>query len=373
VADELIRRGHGVVAAVRDLRAAEIVFGTTPIRYLPAPFQQIRPRRPFRPTRSYAQLLFNAAFADEADWMARHQAWRTIFDLTTPDVIVFEHSPTALLASRGYPCRRVLLGTGFCAPPAVYPLPALGASRKSDHDRWKREEAQIVAVANRMLQRSGQPPLRHLCDVYGQVDANFLTTYAELDHFGPRPGASYFGTHSPCLGAPPKWPDGSGKRIFAYLKRTKGLPETLRLLRELEQPTIVYGDWVTPPARRKFGSRTLCLETQPLDLESVSRTCHIAILNGTHGATATFLLAGKPLLQLPIFLEQKITSERTVQLAAGLAANRSKPGEVRSKLDQLLQSERFRRGAEAFAARYASRDARRDFRQLIQQIEGFAG
>ena len=44
-----------------------------------------------------------------------------------------------------------------------------------------------------------------------------------------------------------------------------------------------------------------------------------AVLNGTHGSTVLTLLAGKPILQLPLVLEQDRTRRATVRLGRGRA------------------------------------------------------
>jgi len=65
------------------------------------------------------------------------------------------------------------------------------------------------------------------------------------------------------------------------------------------------------------------------------------------------LLAGKPILQLPIFLEQTLNSMAVTRLGAGLTASPVNPGKLAEWLTALLHSERYAEAANRFAARYA--------------------
>jgi UDP:flavonoid glycosyltransferase YjiC (YdhE family) len=296
-------------------------------------------------------------------------AWRHLFELVDPDLIVFDHSPIGLLAARVHRAKRVLLGTGFCAPPAVCPLPQLRPWVRADLAQLAKDEEEVRCIVDEALRRNRTPALPRLGDIYGDVDLNLLTTYEELDHFGPRRDARYWGVQLSCPATPPQWPRAAGKKIFAYLKSSPGLPELLDKLNKLGQPSIVFGSWVDEKAKRRFASSTLRLEHRPLDIRLVAEQCDLAILNATHGTTAELLLRGVPLLQLPIFIEQSLTARNTVGIGAALAANRRDARAVAARLDQLLASERYRKAAGRFAAKYADADPETAREEMIGLVE----
>lgn len=370
VASGLRARGHDVVLAVRDVRSAAAVFADDRLAFVPCPYQSWRVPTRFRPLKSYAHLLHGIGFNSAASLAALCLAWRHLYELVDPDLIVFDHSPTALLAARGHRARRALLGTGFCAPPPVSPLPQLRPWTRTDLARLARDEDEILAIANAALKRIHLPPLKRMADLYGQVDSNLLTTFAELDQFGPREDVRYWGVQLSCPAKPPRWPAVAGKKIFAYVKRSPGLPDLLGTLKKLRQPTLVFGGWVNDAVRQRFQTDTLVLESEPLDVRRVAAECDLAVLNATHGATAEFLLHGVPLLQLPIFIEQQLTARNTVDMGAGLAANRKDSKAVDARLQQLLSTDRYRRGAERFAAKYAGFDSQKMLAEMIDVLEG---
>ncbi len=110
-------------------------------------------------------------------------------------------------------------------------------------------------------------------------------------------------------------------------------------------------------------------EDQPIDLAEVGRTCDLAVLNGNHGTTVSMLLAGKPTLQVPIFLEQGLFSQAVERLGAAVVARPDRPLEAVAGLMELLGSGRYAEAARQFAARYAGYDPERQINAVVDRAE----
>lgn len=358
VVEGLCRRGHLVFAALKDLPRAAGVFRAADVTYLQAPIK-IRPaKNRISPSRTFAQILHNVGFGDPEELRVMAEAWRNLYDSVQPDLIVFDHSPTALLAARSYPARKATIGTGFCCPADVCPMPDLSRGRPEVSQQVQRHEQFVLRNVNLELGSYGQPPLQRLSQLYGEVDECFLMTFKELDTYPEREGVEYWGTWPNLPGTTPVWPEGRGKRVYAYLKPFPAMPKVLDLLNELRCPTLVYGDRLNPKVPKRYQSETLRFEDRPLDLDQIGRQCDLAILNGTHGTTASILLAGKPALLMPLHLEQAANSAAVVRLGAGLRASIVKPDLLGEQIDSLLSSDVYTQAACRFAARYA--DCRTD-------------
>ena len=108
-----------------------------------------------------------------------------------------------------------------------------------------------------------------------------------------------------------------------------------------------------------------------LDVARASRECDVAVLNGGHGVTAQMLLAGKPVLTVPLVLEQTMTGRALERIGAGLSAPpaRGEPWEWsgRAKLEAVLNDDRFAEGAQRFAERYAKFDPKRQRRAMFER------
>jgi hypothetical protein len=350
---------------LRDLSRAEKLYAGLGLSYLQAPVRTRRPDDRIDPPRSFPQILHNCGFADVDELRAMTDAWQNIYAYVQPELIIFDHSPTALLAARSCPARRALIGTGFFCPPDCYPLPDLRPWLPEDSAQLRRDEDRVLANANSVLRACGQPPLGQLSQLYREVDENFLATFKELDHYSGRTPAQYWGAWPNIDGKAPIWPAARGKRIYAYLKPFPALPRLLALLIQLECSAVIYADGIDRGLQGRFQSTTLRFENEPLDLRQVAEHCDLAIVNGTHGTTVSMLLAGIPTLHIPITLEHALVGNAVVRLGAGLSAPATNSGQIAAQLIALGNSEECRQAARQFAARYACSAPEEHVRKMI--------
>lgn len=369
LAQDLARAGHRVFVAMRNIGGAASLYCEAGVHFLPAAFKT-EGAAPFPRTLSFAHLLGNMGWSSDTGLFGLACAWRNLIKLVRADLTVFDHSPTALLASRGLPLRRALIGTGFFCPPDLQPLPALRSG--GDQRQLLADERRVLGHANRVLRQWDVAPLERLGQLFAEVDENFLITFPELDHYGQRPDTRYWGAVNACGGIAPRWPEGSGRRIYAYLKRSADVAEILAELAQRGQPTLVYGPGMEPALRQRFESPRMRFETRPLDMSAVSRECDLAVLNANHGTLCGLLLEGKPVLMLPLHLEQRVLAERVSALGAGpwLTPRRGRGAELRRVLDEMLCDGRYAKGAGAFAARHGGFDARRQRREMLRRALG---
>ncbi len=371
IAEGLAARGCSVWVAARDLTTARRIIGPSDVQYLQAPFLSGAAQSQIRPTRSFAHILHNIGFGDDAQLDVLVSAWHHLFDLVRPDVVICEHAPTALLASRRYACRRVVLGTGFFSPPAVAPMPELRYWLPPDSE-LAHVEAEILERVNQLLDRRHSQPLERLSQLYSDADEDFLLTFRELDHYPQREAAGYWGMWSPSQHDVPPWPEAAGPRIFAYLKRLPSSSHMALLLasiRGVRLPSLVFVTDGNPAWLRRFHSPLLRFLTKPVDIHTVASQCDLAIHNGNAGTATALLLAGVPQLSIPLFLEQEVFSRRIADLGAAVEATANRPEQFGIRLMTLIhQRERHREAAQKFAARYADFDATDSVRQILARI-----
>jgi hypothetical protein len=139
-------------------------------------------------------------------------------------------------------------------------------------------------------------------------------------------------------------------------------------------PTVIYGPTIDRQLGERFQCDTLRFATEAVELGAAGRDCDLAILNGTHGTTAAMLLAGKPSLQIPLYLEQQLSADNVVRMGAGLTAEANNAPRVVGQLETLLDNTgRYEPAAAAFASRYASFDGGGQIDRLAAQVEHLLG
>ena len=216
VARELRRRGHVVTFALSDVMRADAMLAREGFRLIQAPF--------FHPLQAsagdfvdhFGQVLQLNGFFATGPLLGVVKAWRHLWSLEKPGLLIAEFAPTALLASRGYGIPVAGFGNGFTQPPAIAPLPPFGNQAMPAYSNAA-HEAPVIATCNDILAYFEQAPIHSLAELL-RTDASLLTTYPELDHYHHRGPADYFG---PTLqldgGELPPWPAVSGPKVFAYL------------------------------------------------------------------------------------------------------------------------------------------------------------
>lgn len=370
VAQAFRARGHEVVLALKDLFYAERILGETGLDYLQAPVWQHPPRDLPEPV-NYAEMLFHVGYLNASTLTGLVKGWRNLYRVLRPDLLLIDHAPTALLAARGMGIRKVSFGTGFFIPPDTTPMPGIRPWLRLSEQRLLSSESRVLSEINRVLAALAMTPLARLPELLA-VDHDFLATYAELDHYGAREGADYCGPRfASDAGVAPVWPAGEGPRVFVYLKpQHRDFAAVLAALLQLPCRAILHAPGLPVQDRERLVGSNVHWSEQPVRMSAVAGQADLAICNSGHGSVASLLLAGCPLLLLPMQLEQILVARRVVELGAGHAVQ---PGDAAPDyahlIAALLQDRRMRTGAAAFATRHADFDQAAQLAQIVTRCE----
>ena len=363
----LDKAGHENRFALRDLGAAERLLGDH-YPYYQAPTTVLQPVSRMAQPMTYADLLINLGWGEPGAVTGRVVAWRNLLDHVQPDLMRCAYAPGALLAARGTGIRTVAMGLGFMVPPNVKPLP-LWRSWAKDHspERMAEREQRVLDGMNQGLDKIGAPRLASIGALYAETGVREIYSYPALDDYGPRKDVQYLGNFQTGLGAAPEWPTATGKRIFAFLTLNKSTPKLLEALAATRQPVLVYLPGAPVELQQRYANSNLLLTDRALNLRATAAACDVGVNHGEHLVAAALLAAGKPQLNLPNFMPERVTAEKLATLGAGLRSSAESP-ELSADLRRLLEDAGLADKAQSYARTVAGLDTDTALRRCVENV-----
>lgn len=352
LAHGLVARGHAVTLAFKDVRLPAGQALAPGVTLLPAPLTP-HVASGGSPPVNYADVLRVSGFADARDVAARLHAWKGLFSLARPDVLVADHAPTALLAAHLSDMPHLSVGNGFAIPPAVSPWPTIRPWEAVDNQLLTRAESSLDHVLDSAQKALGHTKTVRVRDLFGQHD--ILDTFAELDHHGARPDGRYVG---PIVSVPQAlrvgWQSREAPKVLAYLRpAVPGFAAIMQALAKLDAEVLCVAPGMKPDAARRIATRRMRVALAPVDFHSLLPDANLAVSYGSSGFSSQALLAGVPLAMRPMHVEQALLSHRVEALGAGkLIRGRIDVNGVTASLLDLLDQPQHLQAARAFQNRH---------------------
>ena len=372
IAQVLRERGHRPIMVLRDISRADEMLSPYGLEFLQAPLW-LPAVNGLPPAVNFTESLFLFGFLSQPGLLSITRAWRQLWRLIKPDLMIFDHAPTALLAARGLGIPRLITGNSFAVPPRTKPLPPYRWWDKTHPAaRMADTEARLLATANPVLAALGAPAMRQVHDLY-EAEATLITATPALDVYQGRPADHYVGAiNTIAHGASPLslWPGKRSKKIFAYLKPQYSVFEpVVKALARTDASVLIFAPGVSRQMMQKLQSTHLAFSERPLVMKEVRAQCHLAVCHAG-GMVDIMLSAGVPLLLLPLQMEQAMTSKRVEQAGCGLTFQPDYPPTMLDKhLAKLLSDPGFAHNAASYAASHAGFSQDHSLARLISACE----
>lgn len=242
--------------------------------------------------------------------------------LIKPDLVFFDHSPSALVAARGFEFPRASLGTGFCIPPPGSPFGVF--ERRGAPNAILNDDAFVLHNINSVLEVLESPVLERLDQLCHEDIRHCFLSLPEFDHFSGRAGGEYCGPVLTSSGVTPKWPGSYARRVYVYMKQFPGVESFLKLLPKFSASFIVYTANIDNSVLNRCVAANIHYERSPLDLAVISGEADLAIINANHSTSCQFILAGLPTLMIPLQVEQFMLAARLQEQNLGWLADPEK-------------------------------------------------
>ena len=340
--DALVGQGQRVAYVLVQQPPLDDGTAAVPREVMQAPFLKKPERLPPFAICNYGELLLHCGYRRPVDLQALFHGWCAIFQRYQPRLLIADHAPTALLAARALDLKAIRFGTGFAAPPSVTPFPLLSPLLEHFSERLRASEQTVLETVNRVLVECKYEPLVNLKDMFDSVERDFITSFPELDQYPARGPADYCGPmYLAEGGVEPAWPGDHQPRVFAYLKpEYPNFRATVAQLADSGANVLIYARNLDRAITDHYASPRVAFAAQPVNPQYAAAGADLTVCHASHTTVLQSLLAGKPLVLLPMYREQEMTAERVLALGAGVVA----------AVDSALSEE-----AIAAAARFAER------------------
>lgn len=372
-------RGYEVWVAGRDVAKLKRLFSDVKIHVVQAPFSDSTAELGLekQAPRSYADFLRRAGYHHVDALSGLVSAWRALFNFIKPNLLLCDHAPTALLASRnlaieGRSVAKVAVGMPFSVPDDNRPAGVFFAGDLAKNDIVRYED-DLVKVINKVCIEFSIPRINNLAELFSDFDKCIFQTYSELDHYGYRSAeqrhkTSYVGAVVPEFSEPAIFPHFKGPKIYCHVKGSAETPVLLKTLQAIECSAIVLADGIPDAIINAHKSRHILYVDKPVNMQEVLGKSTFAILNGGINSVSLFMKAGIPVGLFPLNIEQFLIAKRVEALNAGFQINLSDVDAALVGL-QKVNSRQKKVAAGLFEEKYEQESAHNDLLLQLALVE----
>lgn len=310
IATAMAAKGYSPVFVVPNPVEVESLLSGHAFPYLQAP--RIERRREWkadgpRVVGSFSDILALAGFAEDRVLLATLNCWQALLDLAKPCLVVCEYSPFLCLAALERPL--LVLGNGFTLPPPeLSEFPTFA-------DQPPQLESTAILDAVARVQRYRNRPVPPTLPSILKGSRHLVCSLAELDPY------LQLRQSAPC--GPPILVDSASshpasKDLFAYLAGES--PWCLAIARALKETGLsgfVYARNLPADLNKILEGSALQLLSSPTSISKMLQKSSIVLHHGGMGLAEEALIAGRPQIVLPLYLEQYLTAKRIESAGVG--------------------------------------------------------
>jgi UDP:flavonoid glycosyltransferase YjiC (YdhE family) len=377
VAKALKNNGYRPILILRDVSEIEKMYAGEDIEYIQAPIWLSVRHNMSGAQLNFTDTLFNFGYLDVKGLSSMIKSWKNLFDIIKPDLFVFDHSPTALLASRVISAPKIILGNCFSVPPQLSPMPAYihWQDNRRHQDKMISEENICVDNINKALVTIGADKIHAVHEIYSS-DYCFIRTDPLIDVY-PRnienKKIEYLGSiNTNEIGSDnTNWPLSTLlPKIFIYLKSNyKHLEALLECCSMSKAQYIIYSSGINSGFVEKYTKENIVFSKEPINIEKIRKECDGAMAHGGN-LIDKFLESGVPLLLLPMQMENLMMSKKAVMCGAALSFHLSSDPEIINELlNRLISDEKLKISASAVSNKMLNLNQQTQMDIILQKIE----
>jgi len=358
---ELQVQGHSVRVVCADMTAAHQMpeFKKASIFQAPRANLSFGHKIP-RPT-NYSSLLIQQGYDSKENLTPILRAWLHLLATLDVDLVVTDHSPTALLAGKLLMTPCVMLGNGYMVPRRSNPLPSITPWKheQSDHSDLIEEDKKVLDVVNQSVKslKFDKVELKETQDIFSHA-AQWIMSVPELDHYGGRDESYVVRWTSKEKAQTPVWPDAPGEKIFLHLDaRSPHLQLVLEQLAKRGDPVLAVIPNADDELLESSDIANVKIQREHVDLKAAADQCRVFINHGGHGLVYDLLLHAMPSIMLPSNPENTLLAFRVAKRKLGFPGP-AKPSRLNidELIDSVLKNDQVWANASRFSLKYVNHE-----------------
>jgi hypothetical protein len=323
-----------VIFALRDIEGTRASLASFDVRILQAP-HWANATAVKNPSFTYADILAANGFGTAADLRKLVEAWDNVFDDVKPDLLVAEHSPSALVAAFGR-IPAAIVGNGVLMAPAhEAAFPSLGHAASGAVSQ--------TAILNVIKEALPERAPLTLTEPFRGVFRG-VYSFPQLDPYRDMRRDAQLG---PIEAMPPLTPVPQKRNLFIYSAGD------YVLIDELTAVMMELGPKASAYFRGSLGARSAILQSRGVTMFSVAPSLNeilpIASTVFSHagsGLASAALAAGRPQILNPRHGEADMTAKLLEELGIAIVLNPLERGRLREAVERMNTDKSFAAAAQ---------------------------
>lgn len=349
-----LAKDYKVSIVGRNLPSVDLVFHDLDISYYQSPLFSAPKMQSLAATHSYSDIIYDLGYSSEQSLTGLVNGWLNLFQLLKPDLLICDHSPSALVAAACLNIRAATFGNGFFVPPdSDYPVLFQDVDKVTSKQVFARYKRVLQSI-NKVLSLHKAKPISRLYDVFRPA-THFLCTFAETDHYERSSDTIYYGPRSSTDQGRKFSFSTNEKVVFVYLQAyTPQIIPLIKALAKLTIRSILYIPNAAEDIQTRVKQHTnITLSHEAVHIDSMFEHTALLVSNGSHGLVSEGLLRAIPSLLLPTQLEQNILAKKLSTQKLALAMNDKTKVNIDAALQFALTNNTLHERLAQFKQKYA--------------------
>lgn len=321
---------------------------------------------------SLAEILFYKGYDSHQHLKTLADAWLILFNAIKPDILLFDHAPTALLAASSLKIPKIIVSNPYLTPPPGTQTISLISEQYYNEVKAADLHSHVVTVINHIRVDYGAEPLKLLSDLF-DVNATFLSGFSKTDYFSKfRSQVIYCGSAltTSVSTRHPVWKEGFSQKLVGYLKRRDQRSEKiLQVLAAMQARALCFYSNSSRSEISQFENSSIVATNLPFNFSEACKQASAVICHGGQGVVNEALYRGIPLILIPTQAEQYFIANKIKSLGSAIVIEPSESMlDIETKLKEFFSNALYQEKASYFAQEVFNIDPDKIQQQLKETL-----